>query len=77
MNIIDAEDVYLSAKAEVEEVISNTIGDWFAPMVKDSFMVYMLSLPPEVRVNLEALAGEDNVKQVFEGLEDMLTKERQ
>lgn len=73
-SIIDAEDIYLDAKAEVEEVISDAMAEWFIPLVRDSLATYLLSLPDDVVENLTRLAGENSVNDVMRALQKQIER---
>lgn len=58
LNIDDADDVFLSAKAEVDEIIDELFEEWFAPDAELVLIQTMKAIPPEVQEVLKQLEPE-------------------
>lgn len=68
LNIDDADDVFLAAKAEVDEFIDEIMAEWFAPDAELAVVKLMDSIPPDVQARLKGLAPEayENVTKAVE-----------
>ncbi len=68
MNVDDADDAFLLAKAEIDEEIDAIFAEFFQPDAELALVTMMDSIPPDVQARLKELAPEayENVTTVIE-----------
>ncbi len=68
MNVDDADDAFLLAKAEIDEEIDDIFAEFFQPDAELALVTMMNSIPPDVQARLKELAPEayENVTTVIE-----------
>ena len=57
-NVNDADDAYLSAKAEVDGFFEEAIAEWYRPYAEMAILSFWSRLPEKVREQLRNLAPE-------------------
>lgn len=65
-DVNDVDDAYLAAKAEVDQMWDEVIGEWFKPYSEMAITMLMNNLPDEVKAKLKEMAPEafKNVEEI-------------